>query len=285
VFQAVFAGHSQGIIVSVATAPSFLGRHQFLIRRLHSLSGLIPVGAYMCIHLLTNASVLDGTRTFQRAVDQIHLLGSALPLVEWTFIFLPLIFHAVVGVVIVRSGEFNSSHYPYTNNVRYVLQRVTAWIALFFIFYHVFQMHGWIKPIAEPLGGAQFDPHHATSTAATALQPIVIRIAYVIGILACVYHLANGIWTMGITWGVWTSPAAQRRANYGVLVFGILLAAVGLGALKGMTGVNVEEARQVEERLEAARQLANGEITLGQANEVAGEPAADPNSPTTEASN
>ena len=30
--------------------------------------------------------------------------------------------------------------------------------------------------------------------------------------LSCVFHLANGLWTMGITWGVWTSPAAQRRA-------------------------------------------------------------------------
>jgi len=275
----------QGIIVSAATEPSFLSRNQFLIRRLHSLSGLIPVGAYMCIHLLTNASVLDGTRTFQRAVDQIHLLGSALPLVEWTFIFLPLIFHAVVGVVIIRSGEFNSSHYPYTSNIRYVLQRVTAWIALFFIFYHVFQMHGWIKPIAEPLGGAQFDPHHATSTAAVALQPIVIRIAYAIGILACVYHLANGIWTMGITWGVWTSPAAQRRANYAVLVFGILLAAVGLGALGGMSTVNVEEARQVEERLEAARQLADGEITLGKADDNAAEPATPSTTETTAPAN
>jgi hypothetical protein len=40
----------------------------------------------------------------------------------------------------------------------------------------------------------------------------VIQAGYAIGILACVFHLANGIWTMGITWGVWTSPAAQSRA-------------------------------------------------------------------------
>src|SRR5689334_18637943 len=88
---------------------SFFTRHEFLIRRLHSLTGLIPVGAYMCVHLLTNASVLAGAATFQDSVDKIHSLGPVLPLVEWTFIFLPIIFHAVVGVVIIRSGQSNLS--------------------------------------------------------------------------------------------------------------------------------------------------------------------------------
>src|SRR5579871_6333049 len=112
-------------------------RHDFLIRRLHSLSGLVPVGAYMCIHLVTNAGVLNGARSFQRSVDAIHSLGVALPFVEWTFIFLPLLFHAVVGVAIIRSGDPNTSSYALVGNVRYYLQRATAWIALVFIFFHV----------------------------------------------------------------------------------------------------------------------------------------------------
>ena len=33
----------------------FLVRHEFAIRRLHSLSGLVPIGAYMVVHLVTNA--------------------------------------------------------------------------------------------------------------------------------------------------------------------------------------------------------------------------------------
>jgi hypothetical protein len=53
---------------------SFLARNEFLIRRLHSLSGLIPVGAYMVVHLLTNASVLESPATFQRNVYTIHSL-------------------------------------------------------------------------------------------------------------------------------------------------------------------------------------------------------------------
>ena len=238
----------------VETTPScFFSRHQFLILRLHSLSGLLPVGAYMIVHLLTNASVLAGAGTFQDQVDKIHALGPVLPLVEWTFIFLPIIFHAVVGVLIIRSGISNTSSYRYTNNVRYTLQRATAWIALFFIFYHVFQMHGWFHNdwwrtnVAGPLHGGQFDAEHATSSTALALRSVVVQVFYVIGVLSCVFHLCNGLWTMGITWGVWTSPAAQRRATYVCAALGILLATVSMGALVGMTQANVDEAKAVEQ--------------------------------------
>lgn len=234
---------------------SFFGRNEFLIRRLHSLSGLVPVGAYMCVHLLTNAAVLDGPRSFQTRVDQIHSLGSALPLIEWAFIFLPILFHAVVGVWIVREAQFNTTQYVHASNVRYMLQRATAWIAFFFIAYHVFHMHGWIKPLAREVGGANFDPHHATSSAATALSSLPVQLFYLVGVVACVYHLANGIWTAGITWGLWTSPAAQRRASLACGAFGVLLALVGLGALGGMLRVDIEGAKKFEARHEAARKL------------------------------
>lgn len=245
---------------------SFVQRHQFLILRLHSLSGLVPIGAYLFAHLATNASVLAGARTYQESVDSIHRLGPLLPFVEWGFIFLPIIFHAVVGVVIIRSGISNSAHYPYGKNIRYTLQRVTAWIVLFFIAWHVFQMHGWLPTetlrakVAATGYGAQFDPHEATSSAALALRPLVVRIAYAIGVLSAVYHLANGIWTAGITWGVWTTPQAQRRADRLCIGFGVLLAAIGIGSLAGFARVDVDEARQVEAVLNEERERVEREI-------------------------
>src|SRR5205823_9074663 len=80
---------------SAAPQGTFWERNEFLLRRLHSLSGMVPVGAYMVVHLLTNASVLDSSAAFQRNVYQIHSLGAVLPMVEWTFIFLPLLYHAI----------------------------------------------------------------------------------------------------------------------------------------------------------------------------------------------
>lgn len=248
---------------SSASQPgNFLGRHEFLIRRLHSLSGLVPVGAYMCVHLLTNASVLAGAGSFQDQVDTIHRLGPVLPLVEWTFIFLPIIFHAVVGVWIAVNCEPNSGQYRYGSNIRYTLQRATAWIALFFIFWHVFHMHGWfhndlwLDKVAKPLFGGQFDPEHATSSAALALSGLLAKILYAIGVVSCVYHLANGIWTAGITWGIWTTPAAQKRADYVCAAFGVLFTVVGLSALYGIGSADVPKAEAVEQaRIEQKQDL------------------------------
>jgi succinate dehydrogenase / fumarate reductase cytochrome b subunit len=213
----------------------------------------------MVVHLLTNATVLDAAATYQDSVYRIHSLGRALVIVEWVFIFLPLIFHAVFGIVIIRSGLPNNQNYPYVNNLRYTLQRVSGIIAFLFIFWHVFHMHGWfhseawLTRLAEPLGGAQFRPFNAASSLALAMRGFVVPVLYAIGMLASVFHLANGIWTMGITWGVWISERAQRRASWACLVFGIGLGAIGLSALVGARRIPVQEALEMEQRMYDAK--------------------------------
>lgn len=217
----------------------------------------------MVIHLLTNATVLESWRTYQRAVYQIHSLP-VLPVIEWTFIFLPLIFHAVYGIVIVRTGMPNNSSYPYPKNWRYTLQRATGMIAFVFIFWHVFHMHGWIHSDAWLKAvhgwGGLFKAYNATSTAAAAMQAsILVPILYTIGVLSCVFHLANGLWTFGITWGIWTTPLAQRRADYACIAFGVLLGLVSMGALGGFATADVNQARQGENQIRDAK-IASGEI-------------------------
>ena len=247
---------------------SFLHRHDFLIRRLHSLSGLVPVGAYMVVHLLTNASLLNGVGMFQANVYTIHSLGPLLPMVEWTCIFLPLIFHAVVGVWIGLSGKSNIGSYKLTGNRRYQWQRYSGYIAFIFIFTHVFHLHGWFHfafwehNVAEPLGMAKFRPYNAASTLALALQGVIWPIFYAVGVIACVYHLANGIWTAGITWGLWVSPLGQRRASVACAVFGVLLGIVGLSALGGAKMVDpaaakVDEDKMYQQRVESGEMQPN----------------------------
>jgi succinate dehydrogenase / fumarate reductase cytochrome b subunit len=111
-----------------------------------------------------------------------------------------------------------------------------------------------------------FDAEHAASSAAVALQPALIKIIYFVGTLCAVYHLANGLWTFGITWGIWTSDKAQRRAGFVCAAFGIFLAAVSIGALYGMSKVDVKQATVVEDNMQRAREMANGEIAIGQSN-------------------
>lgn len=230
-------------------APSFLVRHQFLIYRLFSLSGLIPVGAYLVVHLLTNASIVNGPMSFQEQVDRIHSLGAALLPIEITFIFLPILFHAAVGWLIISGALPNTRSYPYASNIRYTMQRATGIIAFVFIVFHVVQLHHLAGAPFEDIGGAQFDPEHASSTAAAAIRPLWITLLYAVGMLATVYHFANGLWTQGITWGLWTSPAAQRRASWISGIVGVLLAVIGLSAIGGMANVDLERAKLIENKM------------------------------------
>jgi len=222
---------------------SVFGRYEFAVRRLHSLTGLLPVGVFLFVHFVTNVSILDGPATFQLRVDQIHSIGPiTLSWVEWSCILLPILFHGLIGSIIVLRGKRNVFSYPYRENIRYTLQRWTGVVALVFILWHVFHTRGWfVSPwwmghVTRPLGGGTFDAARATATAAAAIQAsALVTIAYAVGILACVYHLANGLWSMGITWGVWTSPNAQRWANIPCVAVGIGLATMGLAALVGMS--------------------------------------------------
>jgi succinate dehydrogenase / fumarate reductase cytochrome b subunit len=217
----------------------------------------------MVIHLATNASVLTGPDVFQSNVDRIHALGPFLTFVEWTFIFIPILYHALYGFVIIARGTPNNSDYPYVGNQRYLLQRVTGVIAFAFIGYHVWQMHH----LGAPLGGGNFDPQHATSSAAVAISgaegnSFWIPLIYAVGVLSCVYHLANGIWTMGITWGVWISPRAQRQASVACAVFGVGLGVLSMMALSGMTMEkdDIEKVRAFEERWNEQKRQVMGDF-------------------------
>ena len=154
--------------------------------------------------------------------------------------------HAVLGVKIWLEGTPTASQYRYGGNVRYTLQRVTGVVGFAFILIHLWHMH-WL---GKPFGGGHFDPHRAAETASAAMQsgfwyaPI-----YVIGVVCVVFHLANGIWTSLITWGITVGPQAQRKAGWACAVFGVMVGLAGLTAVRGFrtfdvpsaTGVTVEQ--------------------------------------------
>lgn len=243
--------------LSATSETSFLLRHEFAIRRVHSLLGIVPLGLYMVVHLTTNASLLNAPETFQRAVYMIHSPGKLLPLIEWGFIFTPLIFHAVIGVWIAKTGKSNSLQYRFASNRRYSWQRWTGFIALVYLFFHILHLHGWYHGElwlagVRQLGFASFRPYNAASTLVAAMQGWVWPTFYLVGVLACVYHLANGLWTAGITWGLWISPQAQQRASKLCLAIGIVLAVVGVSAWWGAVSpgpAEIVEMEAIEDRM------------------------------------
>jgi succinate dehydrogenase / fumarate reductase cytochrome b subunit len=208
------------------------GRNHFLLRRLHSLTGIL-FGGYLLVHLLVNATIAQGTlagsaiAVYQAQVNKIHELP-LLWAVEWAFIFLPILFHAVYGIWITVTGQPNVGRYPYGKNWYYLLQRVSAVILVLFLAFHILSLKYGL------LGGKlAFDPHQATATIGRHMNvsSLVTWVVYPLGIFAGCFHMANGFWTGGITWGLTVSAGAQRR--WGLACFGsfALTMVLGLTAL------------------------------------------------------
>jgi succinate dehydrogenase / fumarate reductase cytochrome b subunit len=84
---------------------------------------------------------------------------------------------------------------------------------------------------------------------------------YGIGIVSAVYHLSNGLWTQGITWGIWTTPAAMRRAGRCCFGFGLIVGFIGLAALYGFSTVDVSKARTAEQNIETLHRIQTGELS------------------------
>ena len=99
--------------------------YSFLLRRLHSLSGIVPIGAFLIEHFISNSEAAKGVQAYN---DQVKFLTS-LPFVhvlEWVFIFLPLLFHGLYGLYIWYRGDSNVGEYPWTGNWLYTSQRWTG---------------------------------------------------------------------------------------------------------------------------------------------------------------
>lgn len=246
--QAV-SGPTEGI--DVESRIPFIARHHFLFRRLHSLTGLMPVGVFLCFHLFTNAQMAFGT--FQHEVEWIHSLP-ALLFLEIFGLWLPIAFHTVLGVAYILSGERNTRSYPYGDNWRYALQRWTAWIAMVFIFWHVSTLRwGWTYGFEDKLAFVALGPNgeplaHPTTAMALQWGPLdgwLMMAFYILGTYASIYHFANGLWTSAITWGLTLTVKAQKQWGYVCLAVGLglsLFAAIALYAARTYEPTEAERA-------------------------------------------
>ncbi|MGE3181751.1 MAG: succinate dehydrogenase [Phycisphaerae bacterium] len=206
--------------------PGFIDRNYFLLRRLHSLTGIVPVGVFLINHLLTNSLAVlnskEGGAKFDEEVFWIHSLPY-LVFIEWGLIILPLLYHAGFGIVIALTGKSNTRHYQYADNVRYTLQRWTGWIALVFIIAHLAHFRfGHLFGGLEYVGTtAPFDQMKQGFTDSV-LPMAAWLVIYAVGLIATVFHFANGITTFCITWGITVNDSSRKKVS---------MLSVGVGAL------------------------------------------------------
>ena len=200
----------------------------FILRKLHQLTGIMPLGFFLLEHFYTNSKALSGAADFNTAVKDLQSIPYIL-LVEIGGIFIPLIYHAVYGMVITVEARPNNLNYPYSRNWFYTIQRVTGIILFFFITFHVLNFRFGLIPGLNTLSVAHH-PEESFQIVAREFRIVPIFIVYLIGITATVWHLANGIWLFLVDWGITIGERAQKIAGYACLGFGIVLLAVGINA-------------------------------------------------------
>jgi succinate dehydrogenase / fumarate reductase cytochrome b subunit len=122
---------------------------EFVFRRIHSLMGFWFL-IFLMEHLFTNSQVAifftNGDLWFVRSVDFLRNLPY-LNVIEIVLLGVPILYHAVWGVMYMFSSKsnafFSSGNKPVIKtgrNKAYTMQRMSAWILLVGIILHVAQM-------------------------------------------------------------------------------------------------------------------------------------------------
>src|SRR5215813_3467249 len=197
--------------------------HSFLLRRLHSLSGIVPIGAFLLEHFISNAAATNGPHAF---AEQVKFL-TGLPFVLWLEIFgiyVPILYHALYGFYIWWRGESNVTDYPWTGNWMYAAQRWTGIMAFAYIIWHTWTMRftgiDLHKYPGASFGKVQAEVFHTG-----------LFLFYVAGLIAASWHFAYGIWLFCAKWGIVTGQKAQRRLLVLCMAFFFVMTGAGLASL------------------------------------------------------
>jgi len=202
----------------------------FLLRKLHQLTGVVPLGVFFLVHMYTNSAAMNGARSFNKHVEGIHDLPYLI-FVKIFGIFIPLLFHSIYGVLISAEAKANAIGYAYARNWFYVFQRVTGIFLFVFLLFHILNLRFGLIPGLESYGNpVAGNSGRAFDIVAAEFQSTGILLFYILGVIATAWHLAYGFWLFAVDWGILIGERAQRIALYGCVGLAVFLSGVGINA-------------------------------------------------------
>jgi succinate dehydrogenase / fumarate reductase, cytochrome b subunit len=192
----------------------------YVLDKLQSLSGLIPIGAFLVEHLFENSYALVSEQKYNYISGKLQTIPWRVP-IELLFIWLPILFHGGYGIYIWWKGKSNALAHPWMANWLYTLQRWSGIVAFVYIGWHVYTERFLTQGKSTYAGVAQsmHNPYYAAF--------------YVIGVVASAFHLGNGIWNFSCKWGITVTPRAQRAAGYVGAAVAIALMVLGVATVAG----------------------------------------------------
>jgi succinate dehydrogenase / fumarate reductase cytochrome b subunit len=185
-------------------------------RRLHSFTGVFPLGGFLLFHLYQNSYSYGGPKFYDAHVRPLREIPYLL-LIEAIFIYVPLAYHAFYGVYIWSTNKNNILQYRYHRNWLYTLQRWTGVITMLFVFFHLLDQRLRPSPSFENVAGSLHHP--------------MFLLYYIIGVSAATFHLGNGLWNALIKWGFTSGQRSQKITMTAFTAFWIVLGAVGIRVL------------------------------------------------------
>lgn len=206
---------------STSVSPA-VARSSFLRARLASFLAVFPLSVWTFFHLWHALAGFQGAEAWQSALTEYpNPVAEAL---SGVVVLLPLAIHTVWGIGrLVTSRPNNLRHRSYSN-LKYLLQRLAGVGVLLFLGAHL-----WLATIQPRL--VEGHPETFANLAEHMHFHAPTLVIYVLGILGVAYHLANGLQTFCMGWGIVTSRRGLRRLEGATLAIFLLLLLMGWGAV------------------------------------------------------
>lgn len=183
--------------------------NEFILRRLHSLVGIVPLTFFVIFHISMNSFALHSAEHFNWVVNTLRSFPH-LELLEIVMLGVPFLFHGVYGMIISpKMNRAKVSTYNQIRNWTYFFQRVTGIATFLFLVAHIYTL--------------RFVEHLDFDYMAVYFSNPWWTVAYIIGVSSAIYHLANGLWNFCISWGITVGEDAQKRMGVFCLVIGVAL--------------------------------------------------------------
>jgi succinate dehydrogenase / fumarate reductase, cytochrome b subunit len=196
-------------------------RTSYILDKLQSLSGVIPIGAFLAEHFWSNSYALVSVGKYNQISEELQQIPWRI-IVETCVLFIPILFHGLYGIYIWWKGKSNALGHPWMANWLYVLQRWTGIIAFIFIGWHLYT--------------ERFLGHGVTSYAdvqRNMMNPWYVAF-YIVGVTASSFHLGNGLWNFACKWGIAVSANAQRAAGWVGAAVAIAFTLAGVAIVVGL---------------------------------------------------
>ena len=195
-----------------------------LPRRLHAISGLVPVGAFLVFHLAVNSSALRGAEAYDRMVQRLQQLPLVVVL-ELALVLAPMAYHGLYGLYLAATRPTGDPGSSAARRRLAIFQRVTGIPLFAYVLFHL-----WTTRLVQV---AQHD--HESVDLFHWMQALYatpwIRAAYVLGLLCATGHFAVGLRLSAEDWGLARTPAARAAAGVLAAAVFVSLAVLGLRSL------------------------------------------------------